>query len=276
MTDLTGKTIAITGGSRGLGLEMARTALAHGAAVALIGRTRATLEEAAGKLSAEAGTPLGKASRISTHVADVADDAQVRDAFAEIIDHHGRLDGLVNNAGIAEEYAFLETPAASWRRVLEINLTAPFTCMQHAARAMGPGSVIVNIASVDAHGADGPYASYVAAKTGLLGLTRAAAVELGPLGIRVVSVSPGWTLTDMAAESVTPEMLHSMRTNFKRTPLGRMNTSNEIANTVLFLLSDLASGITGEDILVDAGTRANLYILESLETGTPSEEGSTP
>ena len=272
MTDLSGKTIAITGGARGLGFEMARTAVAHGAAVALIGRTKTTLEEAAAKLSAEAGTP--PKPRVSIHVADVADDSQVQEAFAAIVDQHGRLDGLVNNAGIAEEHAFLNTPAESWRRVVEINLTAPFICMQHAARSMGPGSVIVNIASVDAHGADGPYASYVAAKTGLLGLTRAAAVELGPLGIRVVSVSPGWTLTDMAAESVTPEMLHSMRTNFKRTPLRRMNTGAEIANTVLFLLSDLATGITGEDILVDAGTRANLYILESLETETPRQEGS--
>ena len=262
MIDLSGKTVVITGGARGLGYEIARTAAAQGASLALIGRTLLSLEKAAKKLTELIESrPENSGQHVTIHVADIVNDDQIHDAFSDIMASHGRIDGLVNNAGVAEEHKLLDTPPESWRRVIETNLTAPFTCMVQAARAMGPGSTIVNIASVDAHGADGPFASYVAAKTGLLGLTRAAAVELGPLGIRVVSVSPGWTMTDMVAESVTPETLHQMRTNFSRVPLRRMTEGAEVANTVIFLLSDMASGITGEDILVDGGTKANLSLI---------------
>jgi NAD(P)-dependent dehydrogenase (short-subunit alcohol dehydrogenase family) len=272
MINLSGKTIVITGGARGLGYEIARAAAGQGASLALIGRTLSSLESAAKELTELIeNRPQNIGQQITIHVADIANDDQVRDAFAAIVAAHGKVDGLVNNAGVAEEHKLLDTPPESWRRVVETNLTAPFTCMVQAARAMGPGSAIVNIASVDSRGADGPFASYVAAKTGLIGLTKAAAVELGPLGIRVVSVSPGWTMTDMVAESVTPEALHRMRTNFTRAPLGRMTEGIEVANTVVFLLSNAASGITGEDVLVDCGTTANLYILETLE-----EQEDTP
>ncbi|PRY08932.1 SDR family NAD(P)-dependent oxidoreductase [Kineococcus rhizosphaerae] len=265
MTDLKDKTVVITGGGRGLGLEMAVAAAKAGSSLALIGRSARTLDEAAAQLATTA-------PRLSRHVADVGRPEELDRAFAEIADEHGTVDGLVNNAGIAEEYAFLDTPRESWHRVLDVNLTAAFVTTQLAARLMPSGGSIVNIASVDAYGADGPYASYVVAKTGLLGLTRAAAVELAPLGIRVNSVSPGWTLTDMAAESVDPQMLHRMRTNFRRAPLGRMTTPLEIAGAVNFLLGPHSSGITGEDIVVDGGTRANLFILESVSE--PASEAS--
>src|SRR5262249_17700668 len=147
-------------------------------------------------------------------------------------------------------------------------LTAPFRLSQLAARAMadrGQGA-IVNIASIDAYATDGTFASYSASKAAVLALTRQAATELAPHGIRVNSVSPGWTLTAMAAGSPPPDELSAMKPRFDRVPLRRMITPDEVASAVAYLASDAASAITGTDLVVDGGTRANLYIIETLNS----------
>jgi NAD(P)-dependent dehydrogenase (short-subunit alcohol dehydrogenase family) len=177
---------------------------------------------------------------------------------------------LVNNAGIADEVPFLEIEAESWDRVLRTNLRGAFLMAQAVAReqaALGGGS-IVHIASIDASGGDGPYASYNASKAGLLGLNRTMALELAPHGIRVNCVSPGFTHTEMTESAVPPELMEYLTTRFARVPMRRLVTPAEIAAAVAFLASDDASAITGIDLTVDCGLTANWYILETLETAS--------
>jgi NAD(P)-dependent dehydrogenase (short-subunit alcohol dehydrogenase family) len=257
MERLAGHTALVTGGGRGLGLSFAADLAANGASVALMGRAKDTLDSACAALTAAGHV-------VTAHAGDVADAGDVERVLDEVFAAHGRLNIVINNAGIADEAGFLDVTLEGWNRVLAVNLTGPFLLTQRAARRMTDGGSIVNIASVDAHGADGPYSSYVATKAGLVGLTKAAATELAPRAIRVNSVSPGWTLTQMAEESTTPEVLEAMKTRFRRVPIGRMITTEEVAAAVTFLASPLASGITGVDLLVDGGTLANLYILETL------------
>jgi NAD(P)-dependent dehydrogenase (short-subunit alcohol dehydrogenase family) len=124
---------------------------------------------------------------------------------------------------------------------------------------------IVHIASIDASGGDGPYASYNASKAALLGLNRTMALELGPLGIRVNCVSPGFTHTDMTEEAVPPELMDYLLHRFERVPLRRLVRPDEIAAACAYLASDEASAVTGIDLTVDCGLTANWYILETLE-----------
>lgn len=260
MTSFEGKVVLVTGGNRGLGLGFAERFAAQGACVAIMGRDEETLKVAAQQLRAVPG-----AAGVSTHVGTVTKEADIERVLDEVLQTHGRLDAVVNNAGIADEAWFMDITVDGWNGVIATNLTGPFLMTQRAARRMGHGGAIVNITSVDAHAADGPYASYVAAKAGLIGLTKASATELAQLNIRVNTVSPGWTLTQMAEESVRPDMLERMKSNFSRVPIRRMVTVPEVAAAVAFLASDDASGITGTEIVVDGGTLANLYILETLE-----------
>jgi NAD(P)-dependent dehydrogenase (short-subunit alcohol dehydrogenase family) len=122
----------------------------------------------------------------------------------------------------------------------------------------------VNITSIDGRFADGPYASYSAAKAGLIQLTRNVAVELGPSGIRANTVSPGWALTEMLLETSTPEEAERMRAGFPRAPLKRLITPEEVSRAVLFLASDDAAAITGTDLVVDGGVTADAYIIPTL------------
>jgi meso-butanediol dehydrogenase / (S,S)-butanediol dehydrogenase / diacetyl reductase len=266
MERLAQRAALVTGGGRGLGFSFAADLAGQGASVALMGRNKEALEAACATLAAPGRT-------VSVHAGDVAEADDVERVLDEVLATHGRLDIVVNNAGIADEASFLDATLDGWNRVIAVNLTGPFLVTQRAARRMRSGGSVINIASVDAHGADGPYASYVAAKAGLVGLTKAAATELAPRGIRVNSVSPGWTLTQMAEEATTPGVLDAMKTSFRRVPMGRMVTTDEVAAAVTFLASPAASGITGIDLLVDGGTLANLYILETLSpsAGIPEQ-----
>jgi NAD(P)-dependent dehydrogenase (short-subunit alcohol dehydrogenase family) len=254
---LKGRTALVTGGGRGLGLAIAERLAGDGADVALVGRDEATVRRAAQRL-VEAG------HRALAIAADVSRPADVDRIFDELAAWSPRLDVLVNNAGILDEALVDDVTRDGWDRVIATNLTAPFFLTQGAARQMPAGGAVVNIASIDVHGADGPFASYVAAKSGLAGLTRVLAVELAARGIRVNSVSPGWAATDMAAESTSPTRLRHMQTDFERVPMRRLVTPEEVASAVAYLASPAASGITGTDLVVDGGTIANLYILETL------------
>jgi NAD(P)-dependent dehydrogenase (short-subunit alcohol dehydrogenase family) len=126
------------------------------------------------------------------------------------------------------------------------------------------GGVILHNASIDASGGDGPFASYNASKAGLLGLNRTMALELGPHGIRVNCVSPGFTHTDMTERAVGPAMMGYLNGRFERVPMRRLVKPSEIAAAFAFLASDDASGITGIDLTVDCGLTANWFILETL------------
>jgi NAD(P)-dependent dehydrogenase (short-subunit alcohol dehydrogenase family) len=254
-----GKNVIVTGAGQGIGLAIAARFAAEGADVLLVGRRSEPLEKALETIAADGG-------RAFAHAADVGDPEQVRDTVSAAMARWGRIDVLVNNAGIGEEAPFLEVEVASWDRVVGTNLRGAFLMAQAVAKEQVStgGGAIVHIASIDASGGDGQYVSYNASKAGLLGLNRTMAFELAPHGIRVNCVSPGFTHTEMTESAVPPELMDYLVNRFDRVPMGRLVKPEEIAAACAFLASDDASAITGVDLTVDCGLTANWYILETL------------
>lgn len=248
----------VTGGSRGIGLGIAACLLGKGYRVTITGRGTADLDAAVAQLSR-----LGPVEAVA---ADVTVEEDVERVMAPFDDPGRAVALLVNNAGIADYKTLLKMDLARWRAVVDINLTGAFLMLQRAARRMraAGGGAIVNVASIDAQGTDGRQSAYGAAKAGLVNLTKTAAVELAPYGIRVNAVSPGWTRTGMIEDHVSEAALRHMTEGFARVPLGRLVEVDEIAHAVAFLGSPEASGITGVNLPVDCGTLANLYIAETL------------
>jgi meso-butanediol dehydrogenase / (S,S)-butanediol dehydrogenase / diacetyl reductase len=254
-----GKNVIVTGAGQGIGRAIAGRFAAEGATVMTIGRRQEPLERAVNEISAAGGTAWA-------HQADVSDASDVDGAVAAAVERMGAIDVLVNNAGIAEERPFLEIADRGWDAVIATNLRGAFLMAQRVARVQvgTGGGCIIHIASIDGSGGDGPYASYNASKAGLLGLNRTMALELGPHGVRVNCVSPGFTHTEMTEVGVPPGMMDYLSTSFDRVPLRRLVRPEEIAAACAFLASDDASAITGVDLTVDGGLTANWYILESI------------
>jgi NAD(P)-dependent dehydrogenase (short-subunit alcohol dehydrogenase family) len=254
-----GKNVVVTGAGQGIGRAIANRFASEGADVMLIGRRPGPLAETAAEIEAAGGTSW-------TELADISRSDDVVRAVSAAKDRWGRIDVLVNNAGIAEERPFLEIEDDGWDAVIGTNLRGAFLMARAVAReqAQTGGGSIVHIASIDASGGDGPYASYNASKAGLLGLSRTMALELGPLGIRVNCVSPGFTHTEMTEVGVPPGTMDYLLNRFERVPMRRLVRPSEIAAACAFLASDDASAITGIDLTVDCGLTANWYILETL------------
>jgi 3-oxoacyl-[acyl-carrier protein] reductase len=254
------RNVIITGGGRGIGEATARRFAAEGADVLVLSRTESEVSSVAESIR-EAG---GKAWHQVGDVSNAADVDRIVSAAEER--WGGNIHVLLNNAGIGEEYPFLEYPESRWRREIDVNLTGPFLCGQRVAKGMAQHKrgVIIHIASIDAIGADGTLVAYNASKAGLLGLNRTMAMELAPFGIRSVIVNPGYVATPLTRGYVGEEMFEYMTTRFARVPQGRMAEPDEIASAVLFLASDEARHITGTELTVDGGTTANLYIVETL------------
>ncbi|MFE2379629.1 SDR family oxidoreductase [Streptomyces sp. NPDC059398] len=241
MNDLTGKTVIITGGARGLGAEAARQAVDAGARVVITD----VLDEEGAATAAE----LGTAARFLHH--DVTSEEDWTRVVAFATAEFGEVHGLVNNAGISAG-AYLETTSVeSFRRVLDINLTGVFIGMKSVIPAMreSGGGSIVNISSAAGLMGLALTGGYGASKWGVRGLTKIGAVELGTERIRVNSVHPGMTYTPMTA-SVGIEKGEG---NYPNTPMGRVGEPPEIAGAVVFLLSDAASYVTGAELAVDGG-----------------------
>lgn len=256
---LHGKVALVTGAGRGIGRGIASHLASLGARMVLVSRTPGEVNALAAEIEQAGGMALALAG-------SVADPDSVEALLDAAYGAHGRLDIVVNNAGIVEDAAFLDITMDSWNRVIGTNLTGTFLVTQRAARRMkaqGGGSII-NIASIDAHGYDGPQASYVASKAGIVGLTRDAAASLAGFGIRVNTVSPGWVRTRMIEDFLSPDQLDYMLHRFARVPMRRLVEIGEVAAAVAFLASDAASAITGIDIPVDGGTLATLGVYESL------------
>jgi NAD(P)-dependent dehydrogenase (short-subunit alcohol dehydrogenase family) len=254
-----GRAVIVTGGGRGIGQATARAFAAEGAELLVLGRTIADLEDTVAQITADGG-------RAWLLPCDVTDEAQVDEAAARAAARWGRIDVLVNNAGIDDDTPFLEIDRGRWREVIDTNLTGVFLMSQAVAREMAKagGGVILHTASIDASGGDGPYAAYNASKAGLLGLNRTLALELAAHGIRSNCVSPGFTHTVMTEKAVGPELLGYLNGSFARVPMKRLVRPEEVAQAFLFLASDQASAITGIDLRVDGGLTANWYILETL------------
>jgi NAD(P)-dependent dehydrogenase (short-subunit alcohol dehydrogenase family) len=262
MDSLNGKVALVTGAGRGIGAGIALELASRGARVALMGRTQGTLEESAALIKARTS------AEISVHPGDVTDENSVEAAIEAVLRRHARIDVLVNNAGIVDQAEFLDISLAGWSAVIATNLTGVFIMTQRVARRMrttGGGSV-VNIASIDAYGTDGPQASYTAAKAGVVGLTKAAATELAPIKVRVNSVSPGWVHTKMVEEFVSADAMKYLLGRFARVPMQRLVQIDEVARAVVFLAGPGSSAITGIDVPVDCGTLSNLYVFETLPT----------
>ena len=256
MPRFSGKRAIVTGGGRGIGEAVARRLYDEGASVMVVSRTEAEVGAVAGALG----------ERALAHVADVSLEADVQGIVDRALEVWGRIDVVVNNAGIDDDCPFLEVQAESWQRVLGVNLTGPFLVSQRAARAMATsgGGAFVHIASIAALAGDGEQVAYGASKAGLLGLNRIMALELARHGIRSNVVHPGYTATPLTRQYVGEEMYECMMGGFARIPQGRMALPEEIAAAVAFLASDDAAAITGTDLVVDGGTMANCYVVETL------------
>jgi NAD(P)-dependent dehydrogenase (short-subunit alcohol dehydrogenase family) len=237
--------IIVTGASSGLGEQLARALAAAGATPVLAARRAERLVQ----LQQE----LPGADAVACDVTEAAE----RDRLVEtVMERHGRLDGLVNNAGMGATAPALRTSADAFARVLDVNLTAPFalSCLAASRMRGNGGGSIVNVASVMGLRSIGqiPDAAYVASKAGIIGLTRELASQWGRYGIRVNAVAPGFFASEMTAElGDDPEAFPSFL--LERTPLGRGGRAGELDEAVLFLLGAGSSFVTGHVLSVDGG-----------------------
>ena len=244
--ELRGRVVLVTGSSRGIGAEVATRAAAEGATVAVHYRTDA----AAARGIVEKVRATGAEG--DCFDADVADGRQATRLVERVIERFGRIDGLVNNAGLTQVGPFLDIEPAEWDAVIATDLTGAF----HTCRAVLPSMVergsgsIVNIASRLGQIGVAETAAYSAAKAGLIGLTRSLAREFGPKGIRVNAIAPGVTITDMTTELVESE---EGRRRLRDSALGRFGRADEVAEAVIFLLSDRASLFLGQTLNPNAG-----------------------
>jgi len=234
---LEGRIVVVTGGSRGIGRGIVERFLSEGAHVTSLSPSGRSVEAGA---------------RHARGIAcDVSDEASVQGAFELVRSEHGRIDVLVNNAGIADPAYLHEMTEGQFRRVIDVDLVGPWLCMREALVTMraARSGVIVNIASVAGHSGNPRQGNYVAAKAGLVGLTKVAARENAAAGIRVNAIGPGLIETEMTAE--IPREIHDRL--LESIPMGRAGLPDEIAQAALFLASDMSSYVTGALILVSGG-----------------------
>ena len=249
---LAGRHALVTGGGSGIGAAVVHQLVATGAQVTVLGRRRDVLDTMVARYP----------NRLHSVVADVADAAQVAAAFASARQHFGPVHILINNAGQAASAPLLKTDVALWQQMLAVNLTGTFLCSQDALPDMlqaGWGR-IVNIASTAGLAGYAYVSAYCAAKHGVIGLTRALALEVAKKGITVNAVCPGYTDTELLNDSINNVMLKTGRTADEAragfavgNPQGRLVQPDEVANSVLWLCGAAASSITGQSIPVCGG-----------------------
>lgn len=250
--DLSGRVAFVTGAGRNIGAEIARTLAGAGAAVVCVGTTGVHVE----RVAEEIGSAGGRAIAVEGDVSDL--DAMIT-AVGEAEAAFGPVDILVNNAAITINKSLFEISLEEWERVMEVDLTGVFICSQIVARRMieeKKRGVIVNIGSTSGHRGKSGTIAYTAAKGGVLNLTRAMAIELAPHGIRVVSVSPTASGEPTRAAGQNEQREVPMEVRARKIPLGRLGKAADHAQAVLFLVSDAAGFITGEDLRVDGGALA--------------------
>jgi 2-deoxy-D-gluconate 3-dehydrogenase len=245
---LDGKVALVTGANSGLGRAVA-LALRDAGAVVAVGGRRADRNA---RVVEELGRPA------AAFELDVADEASVEVAISAIVTHYGRLDILVNNAGVGQRASVMELDLATWRQVMDVNLTGAFLCTKHAARQMktrGKGKII-NVSSI--YGVMAPskglQVAYTVAKHGIIGLTKVNAVELAPLGIQVNAIVPGWYFTEMTEELRGTVFEQAV---IRRTPAGHWGEAADLVGTCVYLASAATDYVSGAVIPVDGGYTAS-------------------
>jgi 3-oxoacyl-[acyl-carrier protein] reductase len=244
---LEGKVVLVTAAAgAGIGFATARRCLEEGAEVVVSDANERRLEQAAGELASLGGGDAPLAIRC-----DVTSQDDVAALFDRAVHRHGHLDVVVNNAGLGGEAPIVEMTDEQWSKVIDVTLTGTFRCLRHAMRHMiatGSG-VIVNNASVLGWRAQVNQAHYAAAKAGVMALTRTAAMEGAPFGIRVNAVAPSLAMHPFLAKSVSEELLEEL---VEREAFGRAAEPWEVANVIVFLASDYSSYMTGEVVSVSS------------------------
>lgn len=245
---LQGKTAIVTGGTRGIGLAIVRTFLQNGAAVALFGSRKETVDKALAALKSE-----NAAWRVKGLAPDLTDFDAVRQAVETVREAFGTVDIMVNNAGISAREPLAEYRPEDFKKIMDLNVTAVFNgckAVEPIMRAAGHGCIINTSSMVSLYGQPAGV-GYPASKFAVNGLTKSLARELGPAGIRVNAVAPGVTRTDMVA-ALPKEMVERISAPI---PLRRIGEPQEVANVFLFLASDLASYVTGAVVSVDGAAQ---------------------
>jgi 3-oxoacyl-[acyl-carrier protein] reductase len=244
MFSLKDKVAVVTGASQGIGRDTAAALAQADAKVVVAARNEEKLAALADEIAREGG----EAFAIKM---DVADAEQVKNGFKRVIEKFGRLDILVNNAAVTRDGLAMRMKKEDWETVLQTNLTGAHLCIQQALPTMmkARSGRIINISSVVAQSGNAGQANYVAAKAGLIGLTKAIAIEIASRGITVNAVAPGFIETPMT--DVLPDKVkEELRT---RIPLGRMGSPRDVASAIVFLASDEAGYITGHVLNVNGG-----------------------
>ena len=238
-----GKTAIVTGGARGIGLAIARQLAAGGATVVLVDVLADVLKGAAAGLAG--------AKEVLTYAVDVTDEAAVEKMMDEVVDKTGRIDILINNAGITRDDLLLRMDADEWDLVMRVNLKGTFLMTKHASRYMvrQKAGRIVNMASVSGLVGNPGQANYSASKAGVVGFTRTVARELARKNVCCNAVAPGFIDTEMT--QVLPEK--AKEAALAAIPMKRMGSADEVANVVCFLASDAAAYVTGHVLPVDGG-----------------------
>ncbi len=251
------KVALVTGAARGIGLATAKKYLAEGWAVVLLDIDAETL--------ATAHAALALPDMTMKVECDVAEPDQVCAAIEAVTNRFGRIDALINNAGVADFCPILETDFDTWSRILAVNLSGPFLCTQACAPVMlaGGGGSVVNIASISGVRASTLRTAYGTSKAGLMHLTKQQAAELGDKGVRVNAVAPGPVDTAMAKKVHSP----AIRADYHEAiPLNRYGLEEEIAAVIFFLTSEQASYVNGQTIAVDGGFDATGIGLATLRS----------
>jgi len=256
--DFTGKVAVVTGAANGIGAACARLFAASGAAVALWDIDAAAAQSLAAELA-------GTGARAEGFACNVARSGEVQAALVATVAAFGRVDVLINNAGIFRAAEFLDIAEADWDAVIDVNLKGAFLVGQAVAREMAKsgGGAIVNMSSVNGVTAIASIASYNASKGGIDQLTRVMALSLADRGIRVNAVAPGTIATELARKAVLGSADAAARI-MSRTPLRRLGQPEEVAAVCAFLASDAASYMTGEIVYVDGGRLALNYTMPPL------------
>ncbi|MBC9987979.1 SDR family oxidoreductase [Haloferax sp. AS1] len=239
------RVVIVTGSTRGIGAEVARRFAAEGASVVVTGRTRERGETVATSIRDDGGE--------ATFVqADMRDPAEIEALVEHTVEAYGRVDVLVNNAGVQTETTGSEATMDDWKFVVETDFRSFWLCSKHAVEHMPEGGTILNMSSNHAYLTMPGLFPYNAVKAGINGMTRALALELGPLGITVNTINPGWIEIERTQEELGDDYEYTEDIH----PVGRLGTPSDVAGVAAFLASDDATFLTGESILVDGGRTA--------------------